>query len=126
MMPLDFMTAVYRDQLYSDYDQHVAEDGVTLYFTPKADAEKIEVTLQQRIICATNAAPYVHKKQPVGIELGDKGRRIITADAIAKMSNEQIENLLGLMDMLGLTPEFEGFETPSTPSMGLLDKPEGS
>lgn len=123
MMPLDFMTAVYRDQLYTDYDTHIADDGVTTYFTPKADAERIEVTLQQRIICATNAAPYVHKKMPVGIEVGDAAHRTITADAIAKMSSEQIEALLGLMDMLGLRASFEGFESPQLP-MSALDSPE--
>lgn len=129
MMPLDFMTAVYRDQLYSDYDVKIADDGVTQYFTPKTNekgeivAEKIDVSLQQRIICATNAAPYVHKKMPVGIEMGDKGRRMITADAISRMSTEQIEQFLKLLDMLGIVPEFEGFES-ERPSMGLLDAPE--
>lgn len=130
MMPLDFMTAVYRNQLYDEYDVNVADDGVTQYFTPKTDpktgeivAEKIDVTLQQRIICATNAAPYVHKKQPVGIEMGDQGKRTITADAIAKMPTEQIEAFLSMLDALGLKAEFEGFESPRL-GMQSLDDPE--
>lgn len=102
MLPLDFFTAVFRDELYDRYTQHVAEDGVTLYFTPAKGAQKIEVKLDQRINAAHGAAPYVHRRQPVGVELGDRTVRFLTAEKLARLPSADLAALLRLMDRLGV------------------------
>lgn len=108
MLPLDFMTAVFRDELYDDYMQRVAKDGRTTYWVPAPQAKKIPVELSHRLAAATSAAPYIHKKMPVGIEVGNRNATIITADKLRNISSEELANLLDLMDRMGVGAEFEG------------------
>jgi hypothetical protein len=112
MLPLDFMTAVYRDQLFEFYDEHTTEDGKATYFTPAPGARQIAVNLAQRLSAASAASPYVHKKMPVGIEVGNRNASIITAEALRKLKPKELENLLALMDKLDIGAEFEGHAAP--------------
>ena len=70
--PLDFLSAVYRDQLYSEYDVEVVDEkrGLSRCY-PKThpvsgalDCAKLKVSMDQRIQAATAALPYVHQKLP--------------------------------------------------------------
>jgi len=119
MSPLDFLTAVYRDQLYDDYEVEVVDEkkGVVKVF-PRLDpvtgqvlAKKIPVELDKRIAAATAAAPYVHRKRPIGIDGGDgKPISFISADRLANLSNEELAKLLEVMGKLGVGAEFEGHQ----------------
>lgn len=108
MLPLDFMVAVYRDQLYEDYIRNQTPDGRVTYWTPAPGARKLRVELNQRLSAATSAAPYMHKKMPVGIEVGNRSTTLITAEALRGISSDELSNLLTLMDRLGVGAEFEG------------------
>jgi hypothetical protein len=117
MTPLEFLTAVYRDQLYVDYDVEVvdAQRGLAQFF-PKMDpatgelaTEKVELKIEQRIAAATSAAPYVHRKKPIGIDGGEgKPLTVLTADKLATLSNQELDNLLQVFGKLGVGAEFEG------------------
>jgi len=102
MLPLDFLTAVYRDELYEDYTQLTTEDGRATYFTPKEGAKKITVTMSQRIVAANSAAPYVHKKMPIGIEMSNKNNAVVTAAALAKLGTDELELFLDILDRMNL------------------------
>lgn len=110
MLPLDFLTAVYRNQLYEDYEERMAEDGKTIYFTPKKGAKRIHCEIMPRLAAASTAAPYIHKKMPVGIEMGNRNAAIITAEKLRGLTNQQLEVFLELLGRLGIGAEFEGFE----------------
>lgn len=108
MMPLDFMTAVYRNELYEEYDQRVAEDGRTLYFTPRTESVKIEVPVQMRLAAAAYAAPYVHRKMPVGLELQGRNAMGLTAERLRELSGQELTEMLRLMDKLGVAVDVSG------------------
>lgn len=118
MTPLDFMTFVYRDQLYDKYVETLAPDGKTVMFEKAPDAKKIDVNMNQRISCAVSAAPYVHKKMPVGIEVKDKNTAIISTEKLRSMKEEELAKLLDFMDRFGLsvdlasTAEVRGLPAP--------------
>lgn len=115
MMPLDFLFAVFRDELYDDYDVQASTDGRQKLFTPKRNtkgdicAKKLMVTLEQRLSAASTAAPYVHRKMPVGIE-GTPGKPIalIHAESLKKLDDKQLDSLMNLLAMLGIPEQFEG------------------
>lgn len=102
MMPIDFMTAVYRDQLYEDYEQRVAEDGRTLYYVPKPGAERIRVDVNTRLAAAVSAARYVHRPMPVGIEVGGRNEVGLTLERLRALSGEELDGALRLLDKLGV------------------------
>ena len=102
MLPIDFMTAVYRNELYEEYDQRVAEDGRTLYFTPKPGSEKIPVPVALRLNAAAYAAPYVHKRMPVGIEIGERNAVGITAERLKRLSSVELDEMMRILDKIGV------------------------
>lgn len=102
MLPLDFMTAVYRNALYEDYDQQVAEDGRTLYFTPKPGAERVLCGLETRLSAAIACAHYVHKRMPVGIELGERGAVGLTAERLKRLSSQELDEMMRILDKIGV------------------------
>lgn len=103
MTPVEFLTFVYRDQLYDNYVEKLASDSKTTYFEKAPGAKKIEVTLNQRVTCAVSAAPYVHKRMPIGIEVKDKNTAIISTEKLRDMSEDKLGQLLDFMDQFGLT-----------------------
>jgi hypothetical protein len=117
MTPLEFLTAVYRDQLYKEYDTEIVDEkrGLAQFF-PKMDpatgalaTEKVPLKIEQRIAAATSAAPYVHRKKPIGIDGGEgKPLTVLTADKLASLSNAELDNLLQVFGKLGVGAEFEG------------------
>jgi hypothetical protein len=117
MTPLEFLTAVYRDQLYQEYDVEIVDEAKGLaQFYPKMDpvtgelaTAKVELKIEQRIAAATSAAPYVHRKKPIGIDGGEgKPLTVVTADRLAQLSNAELDNLLQVFGKLGVGAEFEG------------------
>lgn len=115
--PLEFLTAVYRDQLYDEYEVEVvdAKRNVVHVF-PKLDpitgdvaANKIKVDIAQRIQAATSAAPYVHRKKPIGIDGGEgKPVSFISAAQLAALSDDELDKLLTVLGKLQVGAEFEG------------------
>lgn len=103
MTPVEFLTFVYRDQLYDSYVEKLAADSKTTYFEKAPNAKKIDVSMNQRISCAMGAAPYIHKKMPVGIEVKDKNTAIISTEKLRNMSEKELGGLLDFMDKFGLT-----------------------
>ncbi len=119
MTPLEFLTAVYRDQLYDDYDINVLDEKKMLVeLLPKRDpdtgelvAKKVPLKIEHRIAAATSAAPYVHRKMPIGIDGGEgKPLAVVTADKLAQMSNEELDQMFTVLDRLGIGATFEGGE----------------
>jgi hypothetical protein len=108
MMPLDFLVAVYRDELYTAYERHVLPDGKTAFFVKAPRAKKITVELNQRITCASNAASYLHKKMPVGIEVPQGGETSVTAGALASLPQKSLAMLLNLIDQVEQASVIEG------------------
>jgi hypothetical protein len=117
--PLEFLTAVYRDQLYSEYDVEEVDAKKGLFRVwPKLDpitgglakgVTKISVELGQRISAATAAAPYVHRKMPIGIDGGEgKPLAFVSADRLAELSDAELAKLLDVLGRLGVGAEFEG------------------
>ena len=51
---------------------------------------------------AKEAAPYLHRKMPIAIEGGDKPIKIISVDALAKLSTEELERLQAVLTGLGV------------------------
>jgi hypothetical protein len=100
MMPLDFLTAVYRDELYDRYISEMMPDGRTMSYRPAPNAKRIKVGLPQRIVAATNAAPYVHRKMPIGVEVTDKNQRLVLAQRLAELPSEQLEMLAMLLNQV--------------------------
>lgn len=100
MMPLDFLVAVYRDELYTAYERHLLPDGKTPFFIPTKNAKRVEVTLNHRIICASNAASYLHKKMPVGLEVPQGNESSATAAALAALPHKSLHTLLTLIDQV--------------------------
>lgn len=116
MTPVEFLTFVYRDQLYDSYTEKLASDGRTTYFERAPNAKKIDVTLNQRISCALGAAPYIHKKMPVGIELKDKNTAIISTEKLRGMKEHELGALLDFMDKFGLSVDLASTsEVPALP-----------
>lgn len=115
MTPIDFLTAVFRDQLCDEYVmRHIpATDnhGEVTFFEPAPKAKKIPVKLEQRIAAANYAAPYYHSKKPTGIVINNgKPVATITADQLKTLSNEEIDRMLEVADKLGIGTKFEGAE----------------
>lgn len=119
MTPLEFLTAVYRDQLYTEYDVEVVDASKGLaQFYPKMDpttgellCEKVNLKIEQRIAAATSATPYVHRKMPIGIDGGEgKPLAVVTADRLAQLSDAELDNLLNVFGKLGVGAQFEGHE----------------
>lgn len=117
--PLEFLTAVYRDQLYSEYEVEVVDEKKGLArvwpklhpVTGELDCTKIPVELEKRIAAATAAAPYVHRKKPIGIDGGEgKALTFISADQLAKLDDKELSQLLEIMGRLGIGAEFAGGE----------------
>lgn len=114
--PLEFLTAVYRDQLYDEYETETLDvkKGLARVF-PKIDpitgdviANKIDVRLEQRIAAATSAAPYVHRKKPIAIDGGEgKPVSFISAAQLATLSDEELDKLLSVLAKLNVGAEFE-------------------
>lgn len=103
MTPVEFLTFVFRDQLYDNYIEKLSGDNKTTYFEKAENAKKIDVSLNQRISCAMGAAPYIHKKMPIGIEVKDKNTAIISTEKLRSMKEEDLGKLLDFMDRFGLT-----------------------
>jgi len=117
--PLEFLTAVYRDQLYSEYDVEEVDAKKGLFRVwPRLDPVtgdlakgvfKVSVELGQRISAATAAAPYVHRKMPIGIDGGEgKPLAFVSADRLAELSDAELAKLLDVLGRLGVGAEFEG------------------
>lgn len=99
MLPLDFLTAVYRDELYTEYERKVTHEGA-VYFVPTPKATKVKVTLDQRIRCAADAAPYVHRKMPQGIEVNDKQEKIITHQQLRQLPKKDLALLFTVFERM--------------------------
>lgn len=117
--PLEFLTAVYRNQLYSDYDVEVVDEAKGLArvypkldpITGALDCQHIPVEIERRIAAATAAAPYVHRKRPIGIDGGEgKPLTFVSADQLSKLSDDELGKLLEVMSKLGIGAEFAGGE----------------
>lgn len=106
MMPIDFMTAVYRDELYDEYVTELLADGRTQVFRPAPKAKRIKCKVSERLSAARDAAPYVHRRQPVGIEVSDKNARLIAAQKLAELPTDKLELLLTMLDQIA-PPEQE-------------------
>lgn len=125
--PLEFLTAVFRNQLYSEYEVEVIDEKRGLAkchpklhpVTGELDCEHIPVELEKRIAAATAAAPYVHRKMPIGIDGGAEGKPIalVSADRLAELSDEQLAKLLEVLGTLGIGAEFAG-AAPRVPTLG--------
>ena len=100
MLPLDFLTAVYRDELYDEYERKSTADGRAFYFVPTKSAKRIVVSLEQRISAAQHAAPYIHRKMPQGIEVEDVTVKRATAAQLAKLPQKDLLLLSSVLDKL--------------------------
>lgn len=112
MLPLDFLTAVYRDELYDQYD--VREVEGTVYYVPRRGASKIPVDLQTRVSAAISAAPYVHRKMPVGVDVQATATVSMTAERLRRLSTSELASLLALMDKLGVEMSLEKHPASAT------------
>ena len=115
MTPLDFLYAVFRDELYADYEGHASTDGKVTIWVPRKGAKKLPVTMEHRLSAASTAAQYTHRKMPIALEGGDPSKplMLIQAQALQKLSGPELEALLGLMNKLGVMSGFEG-HSPAT------------
>ena len=115
MTPLEFLTAVYRDQLYTDYDiKAIDEKRGLVELLPKVKEDgtlvaKVEVKIEHRIAAATSAAPYVHRKMPIGIDGGEgKPLAVVTAEKLQNMTDEELDKMFAILSRLGIGLEAEG------------------
>jgi hypothetical protein len=78
--PLEFQLAVLRAE---------PEELARLNIAPK------DVTFGARARAAESAAPYIHRKMPIGIDGGANGQPIgiYTPDQLMKLSDEDVEKL---------------------------------
>lgn len=114
MTPLDFLTAVYRDELYDDYEPvqftEVADDRLLPYarvWKPTDDARRVKVNLDQRIVAANQAAPYFHSKRPVQLNLGNAGSvapASMTDEQMEALTTEELEAIIRAGEVLGTLP----------------------
>ncbi len=114
MTPLDFLTAVYRDELYDDYEPHqfteVADDKLLPYarvWKPTDNARRVKVNLDQRIVAANQAAPYFHSKRPVQLNLGNAGNvtpASMTQEQMSALTTEELEAIIRAGEVLGTLP----------------------
>ncbi len=65
------------------------------------DGKLLSYPLTVRMEAARTAAPYIHKKMPVAVEL-DKALTALPAEKLAQLADEEIEMLLGLLEKVGL------------------------
>lgn len=112
MMPLDFMMAVMRDEVFTQYERHITTDGDTFFFVPALRSEHIPVSISARLSAAMSAAPYCHRKKPIGIEDVNRKTAMITADQLSKLEPKELDALLKIVDKLGVAAEFEGHAIP--------------
>lgn len=71
----------------------------------------MKVDLGQRIQAATSAAPYVHRKKPIGIDGGEgKPIAMVSAAQLAQLSDEELDKLLSVLGKLQVGAEFEGVD----------------
>jgi hypothetical protein len=110
MTPLDFLTVVYRDQLYDDYDVEIINPVSGLSrCTPRVDpmtgeiiAEHIPMGIKERIAAASQVAPYMHRKMPIGIDDGRGGPiQFATSEQLAKLSDDDLASLQKVMSAIG-------------------------
>ena len=114
MTPLDFLTAVYRDELYDDYEPTqivgVADEKLLPFarvWKPTDSARRVKVNLDQRIAAANQAAPYFHSKRPVQLNLGNAGNvtpATLTPEQIKNLSEEEMDALIKAGEILGHLP----------------------
>ena len=114
MTPLDFLTAVYRDELYDDYEPtqftEVADEKILPYarvWKPTDTARRVKVNLDQRIVAANQAAPYFHSKRPVQLNLGNAGNvtpASMTDEQMDALTTEELEAIIRAGEVLGTLP----------------------
>lgn len=103
MAPLDFLFAVFRDELYDRYNPVTTTDRKITLFRKARGAKKIFVALPQRLQAAMAAAQYVHRKMPIGVEsVGDRPLVLIQAEQLSTLGSGELKTLLGIVEKLGL------------------------
>lgn len=98
MLPMDFLMAVMRDELYTGYDA-VGPSANVLGFQRKRNSSRVAVNIDQRIEAAKAAAPYFHRKQPIAIASAD-GKPIFNLALLQALPTKQLELALGLVKQL--------------------------
>lgn len=102
--PLEFLTAVYRNQLYTEYQTMIVDQARGLSRAePKQDeagniiADQIHCPATMRMAAAIAAAPYVHRKQPIGID-GGEGKPLIpyNSEALKTLTDSELDAALAL------------------------------
>lgn len=106
MLPMDFLMAVMRDELYTSYDPVSASANV-LGFQRSKKSTHVSVNMDQRIEAAKAAAPYFHRKQPIAIASAD-GKPIFNIALLQALPTKQLELALGLVKQLRDMIEPEG------------------
>lgn len=105
LTPMQFLSFVYRNELYSDYQfkrLRTATGDVLVAPLPKPGARRIPCDLNHRLSAAAHISPYVHKKMPVAIEGSASPFPTVSPDRLANLSEAELNALLIIMDKLGI------------------------
>lgn len=102
MTPLDFMAAVWRDELYDKYDVTPSADGRMATYAVAKNATKIECPLRERLAAAVGAAPYLHRRMPIGVESRSTPLVLVSGEELAALPESELDALLQLFAKLGL------------------------
>lgn len=114
MTPLDFLTAVYRDELYDDYEPvqivEVMDPKLLPYariWKPTEAARRVRLSTDQRIAAANMAAPFFHSKRPVQVNVGNAGDvrpHSMTKEQMENMTDEELSLVIKAGEVLGALP----------------------
>lgn len=64
-----------------------------------------------RVRCAESAAPYLHRRMPIGIDGGEgKPLTLVNAEALAKLSDKELETLTVILRKVGINVDEVGPE----------------
>jgi hypothetical protein len=95
------LEAAVRDARGKAVDR-AAKDLTPLGFMEAVLRTPSEYPFAARSWAAKEAAPYLHRKMPIAIEGGDKPIRVVSVDALAKLSTDELERLQAVLTGLGV------------------------
>lgn len=104
MTPVDFLVAVYRNELYTKFDKHLGADGRSFVFTPAKGAKHVPADLSTRVTAASQAAVYLHRRMPIAIDGGEgKPITLATANELARMPEAELQKLAHMLETVAGT-----------------------
>lgn len=105
LAPLDFLVAVYRNELYDAYTPVTTTDGKVTLFRKKPGSKQINIDdMNLRVHAASVAAQYLHKKMPIGVEnTGERPLVLIQAEQLSTLGTPELKALLAIMEKIGVS-----------------------